>query len=87
MSIKSAIVSGVALGLLYVITLWAAYDAFSYASFLAYGNRHIIPLLVVDVIMALSFSLLWAYEIMETMAQYLIDEYVLSLATMEDDFD
>jgi len=80
MSMKGAVVCGTLLGILFTLSLYVSYLSFAETSFMAYGNRNLIPLLSTDAIMAFAFSLVWAYDIIENIAQYIIDKYVLLLS-------
>jgi len=68
--IKSeAVAIGVAMGFLYGLTLWTAYDSLATASFILYGDRFYIPIVSSLVITLIGFvclftSLWWAPRLM-----------------------
>jgi hypothetical protein len=58
----AALIGGI-LGCLYGVTLWASLDAFSFASWILYGNEYIIPFLSTGVITGIALLLFFSWNL------------------------
>ena len=65
MTPNEATLTGIIMGLLYGITLWASTDALAQASFILYGNPYYIPILSTLSITGIAFVLLFTYQYWE----------------------
>jgi predicted MFS family arabinose efflux permease len=76
---------GIIMGCLYGLTLWAATDALSLASFILFKNTRLLPELTTGLVMIIGFFCLFTYKWWEPVMEKLIIHSVKRETEPEDD--